>query len=68
MLITMEAGGENISFDDVAQGRCPQCGSVVYKLDLLARLEGVLRERTIDTRINAPSEAVAQTSKTLATG
>jgi hypothetical protein len=64
----MQAGGESISLDDVAQGRCPQCGSVVYKLDLLVRLESVLRERTIDTRINAPSEAVAQTSASLATG
>jgi hypothetical protein len=66
--VTIHAGGEKVSFDDISQGRCPQCSSIVYKLDLLSRLESVLREQTVDVRINAPTDPAAHVSITLATG
>jgi hypothetical protein len=66
--IRIPAGDEGVSFEGVSQGRCPDCLSIVYKLDVLARLESVLREHAIDDRINAPTAVVAQASNTLATG
>jgi YgiT-type zinc finger domain-containing protein len=37
--VTIRASGDVISLKEVPQGACPQCGSRVYKADVLEELE-----------------------------
>ena len=50
--VTMTVHDEKIVLDDVPQGACPVCGSRVYKLAVLGRIEGLMKEAsTSPTRI-----------------
>jgi YgiT-type zinc finger domain-containing protein len=42
--VTMTVHDERIVLDDVPQGACPVCGSRVYKLAVLGRIEGLMKE------------------------
>ena len=42
--VRMTVGGKVIVLADVPQGTCPLCGSRVYKVEILERIESLLKE------------------------
>ena len=42
--VRMNATGGNVVLTGVGQGACPQCGSRVYKAEVLEILEGLFRK------------------------
>jgi YgiT-type zinc finger domain-containing protein len=40
--VTMRVGGDTVLLKEVPQGACPQCGSRVYKADVLKELETLM--------------------------
>lgn len=46
--VRMTVAGRVIVLEDVPQGACPNCGSRVYKADVLELVEAVMKQR--DTR------------------
>jgi YgiT-type zinc finger domain-containing protein len=47
--VSMTAGGESIVIPSVPQGVCPLCGSRVYKTEVLARIESVMKRERYDS-------------------
>jgi hypothetical protein len=41
--VRITVNGEPLERDEVPQGRCPRCGSAVYRADLLELLEADMR-------------------------
>ena len=41
--VNMTVEGAPVTIDDVPQGACPSCGSRVYKLPVLARIEATMK-------------------------
>ena len=39
--VRLNVAGSQVVLTDVAQGACPQCGSRVYKAEILEALEGL---------------------------
>ena len=50
--INMTVEGKPVKLTDVLQGACPNCGSRVYKAEMLARIEAVLKNEPLDRRLN----------------
>jgi YgiT-type zinc finger domain-containing protein len=50
--VSMTVGGNKIELTDVPQGVCPNCGSRVYKAEVLERIEGVMKGQSPDRRLN----------------
>jgi YgiT-type zinc finger domain-containing protein len=46
--VKMTVDGARVTLTDVPQGACPNCGSRVYKAEMLARIEGVMKNETLD--------------------
>ena len=53
--VRMTVGNETIILPDVPQGACPTCGSRVYKAEVLERIEAVMRNESVDRRLNRPA-------------
>jgi YgiT-type zinc finger domain-containing protein len=43
VLVTMTVAGSKVTLEDVPQGSCPVCGSRVYKVPVLARIEAAMK-------------------------
>lgn len=41
--VEMEVSGRNVVVSAIPQGECPQCSSQVYKLQVIERLETLMR-------------------------
>lgn len=41
--VRMNVKGKAVVLSNVPQGACPQCGSRVYKAEVLERLEGLMK-------------------------
>jgi len=50
--VNMTVEGKAVTLRDVPQGVCPNCGSRVYKAEMLTRIEGTLRNEPLDRRVN----------------
>ena len=50
--INMNVEGRPVKLTDVPQGACPQCGSRVYKAEMLARIEATMKSDPLDRRLN----------------
>jgi YgiT-type zinc finger domain-containing protein len=50
--VNMTVEGRRITLTDVPQGACPICGSRVYKAETLARIEGVMKNETLDRKLS----------------
>jgi YgiT-type zinc finger domain-containing protein len=50
--VRMTLRDEIIVLHDVPQGACPNCGSRVYKAEVLERIEAVMRNESVDRRLN----------------
>ena len=48
--VRMTIGGRALLLDDVSQGACPNCGSRVYRPDVLERIEGMMFASALDER------------------
>jgi len=48
----MTVDGRRITLTDVPQGACPNCGSRVYKAEMLARIEGVMKNESLDRKLS----------------
>jgi hypothetical protein len=48
----MTVDGELVVLTDIPQGACPNCGSRVYKSEMLERIEDVLKGVAFDGRLN----------------
>jgi hypothetical protein len=44
--------GKAVKLTDVLQGACPDCGSRVYKAEMLARIEATMKNVSLDRRLN----------------
>ena len=49
--VRMTVGDKAIVLTNVPQGACPLCGSLVYKAEILARVESVMKGEPIDRRL-----------------
>jgi hypothetical protein len=50
--INMQVEGKPVRLTDVLQGACPNCGSRVYKAEMLARIEAAMKNESLDRRLN----------------
>ena len=50
--VRMTVDGELVVLTDIPQGACPNCGSRVYKSEMLERIEDVLKGVAFDGRLN----------------
>jgi len=50
--VRMTVAGEALTLSDVPQGRCPSCGSRVYKAESIARVEETMKGDPLDRRLN----------------
>ena len=50
--VNLTADGKRVTLTDVLQGACPNCGSRVYKAEMLARIEGVMKNEAFDRRLS----------------
>jgi hypothetical protein len=50
--VNMTVDGKPVKLTDVLQGACPVCGSRVYKAEMLARIEAVMKSESLDRRLN----------------
>jgi YgiT-type zinc finger domain-containing protein len=50
--VNMTVDGRRITLTDVPQGACPNCGSRVYKAEMLARIEGVMKNESLDRKLS----------------
>ncbi len=48
--VTMTVADEQVQLDDISQGRCPNCGSRVYKAAVLEEIESVMRGTDVPRR------------------
>lgn len=58
--VKMMRDGQQVVLDDVAQGTCMQCGSRVYPMQILERVESTLRGDDVDAllhRLSAPASS-----------
>jgi YgiT-type zinc finger domain-containing protein len=46
--VNMTVEGQKVTLTDVPQGACPNCGSRVYKAEMLARIEGAMKNEPLD--------------------
>jgi len=51
----MTVGEKQIVLNDVPQGVCPQCGSRVYKAEMLERIEATMKGERFDRILNQPT-------------
>jgi YgiT-type zinc finger domain-containing protein len=51
--VKMTIDGQPVSLTDVPQGACPSCGSRIYKAEMLARIEGVMKHEPLDRKLNS---------------
>jgi len=45
--VRLNARTPPVVLTDIPQGSCPQCGSRVYKRDVLERIESLMREKDV---------------------
>jgi hypothetical protein len=50
--VNMSVEGKPVKLTDVLQGACPNCGSRVYKAEMLARIEATMKNVSLDQRLN----------------
>lgn len=50
--IRMTVEGKVIIFDKVPQGACRQCGSRVYKIDMLEYIESMMKSRRVTIKLD----------------
>jgi hypothetical protein len=50
--INMKVEGQVVQLTDVLQGACPNCGSRVYKAEMLGRIEAAMKNEPLDRRLN----------------
>jgi YgiT-type zinc finger domain-containing protein len=50
--VRITVAGRAVTLNDVPQGRCPSCGSRVYKAEELARIEGTMVGEPVDRRLS----------------
>ena len=50
--VKMTVEGRALTLTDVPQGACPSCGSRVYKAETLARIEGVMKNESLDRKLS----------------
>ena len=53
--VRMTVGDKQIVLNDVPQGACPQCGSRVYKAEMLERIEAMMKGEQFDRILNQPT-------------
>ena len=51
--VRMKVDGQDVILRDVLQGACPNCGSRVYKAEMLERIEATMKGEPADRRLNA---------------
>jgi len=52
--VRLTVEGKVVVLTDISQGACPQCGSRVYKADVLEDIENLLRGESRNRRANEP--------------
>jgi hypothetical protein len=52
MEVRMTVDGKPVVMTDVPQGVCPNCGSRVYRAEMLERIECVMKRVAFDRRLN----------------
>ena len=52
--VRMTAPGTSGELLQMPQGKCPRCGSRVYRAEGLARIEGTLRREPLDRLLSRP--------------
>ncbi len=48
--VRIAVGGRTVHMEDVPQGACPDCGTRVYRPDVLERLESLMHAHTLGPR------------------